>query len=84
MKMLSAKKQGFVLPQAGTTPVRATSTEQYLKGKSLDDQIISEAGERAIEGADPPSDINGSKEYRLEMIKVLTRRSLKLALSRIK
>jgi carbon-monoxide dehydrogenase medium subunit len=69
---------------AGPTPLRATSAEQYLEGKPLDDQAILEAAEKASEGLNPPSDVHGSREYRLEMIKVATRRSLKLALSRAK
>lgn len=67
---------------AGPTPVRAASAEQYLTGRAIDDAAITEASERAVDGADPPSDVHGSKQYRLEIIKVLTRRSLRLALSR--
>ena len=72
------------LGSAGPTPLRATSAERYLKGKALDDGTIAAAAERAVEGADPPSDVHGSREYRLEMIKALTRRSLKLAMGRVK
>jgi len=72
------------LGSAGPTPLRATSAEQYLMGKVPEDDAIMKAAEMAAEGADPPSDVHGSREYRLEMIKVLTRRSLKLALSRVK
>jgi carbon-monoxide dehydrogenase medium subunit len=69
---------------AGPVPRRAFTAEEYLKRtKTLDDKTILEAAERAIEGADPPSDVHGSKEYRLETTKVLTKRSLKLALDRI-
>jgi aerobic carbon-monoxide dehydrogenase medium subunit len=78
------KEARICIAPAGPTPIRANSAEQYLRGKTLDEKIISEAAEKATEGADPPSDINGSRGYRLEMIKVLTRRSLELALSRIK
>jgi carbon-monoxide dehydrogenase medium subunit len=67
---------------AGPTPLRATPAERYLKGKILDEATIAEAAERAVEGVDPPSDLHGGKRYRLEMIKVLTKRSLGLALSR--
>lgn len=67
---------------AGPTPLRAASAEQYLEGRILTDATIAGAAERAVEGADPPSDVHGSKRYRLEMIKVLTRRSLRLATSR--
>jgi carbon-monoxide dehydrogenase medium subunit len=72
------------LGAGGPTPLRATSAEQLLKGKTFDDRIIVEAAEKATEGAHPPSDVHASSEYRLELIKVLTRRSLKLALSRVK
>jgi CO/xanthine dehydrogenase FAD-binding subunit len=69
---------------AGPTPIRATTAEDYLPGKKLDDDAIYAAGERAVEGVNPREDINGSRDYKLHLIKVLTRRSLKLALSRIK
>lgn len=72
------------LAAVGPTPLRATEAEEYLKGKVLDEQNIHDAAERANEQASPPSDVHGSKEYRMEMIKVFTRRSIKLALSRVK
>jgi carbon-monoxide dehydrogenase medium subunit len=72
------------LGAAGPTPLRATSAEQYLKGKILDEATIVEAAEKAVEGVNPPSDVHGSKPYRFEMIKVLTNRALRLALSRIR
>ena len=70
------------LGSAGPTPLRAASAEQYLKGRALNETTITEAAERAIEGANPPSDVHGSRDYRLKMIKVLTQRSLGLALAR--
>ena len=70
------------LGAAGPIPLRATSAEQYLKGKILDEATIVEAAEKAVEGVNPPSDVHGSKQYRFEMIKVLTNRALRLALSR--
>jgi carbon-monoxide dehydrogenase medium subunit len=70
------------LGSAGPTPLRAATAERYLKGKPLDEETIAEAAEKAIEGANPPSDVHGSREYRLKMFKVLTQRSLGLALTR--
>jgi len=67
---------------AGPTPLRAASAEQYLRGRPLDEATMAEAAERAIEGASPSSDVHGSREYRLTMIKIMTQRSLGLALSR--
>jgi carbon-monoxide dehydrogenase medium subunit len=74
----------IALGSVNNTPMRAKSAEAYLKGKTLDDKTIAEAAERGPEGADPPSDMHGSREYRLDMIKVFIRRTTKLALSRIK
>jgi len=73
----------IALGAVGPRPLRATKAEDYLKGKTLDDKTIAEAAERANEGADPPSDMHGSRDYRMEMIKVFTRRTTKLALSRL-
>ncbi|MDA4111167.1 MAG: xanthine dehydrogenase family protein subunit M [Thaumarchaeota archaeon] len=73
----------IALGAVSATPLRAKSAEEYLKGKTLDDKNIADAAEIANEGADPPSDMHGSKEYRMEMIKVFTRRTVKLAMSRV-
>jgi carbon-monoxide dehydrogenase medium subunit len=67
---------------AGPTPLRAGSAEQYLKGETLNEAKILEAAERAVDGVSPPSDMHGSGQFRLEMIKALTKRSLKVALDR--
>ncbi len=70
------------LGAVASTPIRAKSAERHLKGKTLDEGNIAEAAERANEEADPPSDMHGSRQYRLDMIKVFARRALNLALSR--
>ena len=72
------------LGSVASTPIRASGAEAYLKGKTLDDKTIVEAADLGPEGADPPSDMHGSREYRLEMIKVFVKRTVKLAASRIK
>jgi aerobic carbon-monoxide dehydrogenase medium subunit len=71
------------LGSVAATPIRAKSAEAYLKGKKLDDKEIEEAAKLANKEADPPSDMHGSREYRMDMIRVFTKRSLKLALSRV-
>ncbi len=65
------------------TPMRAKAAEKYLKGKKLDEETIVAGAEKANAEADPPSDMHGSREYRFEMIKVFTKRAVKLALSRV-
>jgi aerobic carbon-monoxide dehydrogenase medium subunit len=56
----------------GPTPLRARAAEQAL----ADGASLAEAAGRAAEGADPPSDVGGSAEYRAHLAKVLTRRAL--------
>jgi carbon-monoxide dehydrogenase medium subunit len=66
----------------GPTPLRAASAEKYLTGKAVDEAVITEAAVRTAQEADPPQDVHGSREYRLGVVKVLTKSSLRLALHR--
>ena len=61
----------------GPRPVRATAAEQALK--TPDD--IEAAAEVSLEGTDPPSDTQGSAEYRRHLAKVLVQRALVEAIS---
>jgi carbon-monoxide dehydrogenase medium subunit len=65
------------------TPVRAKKAEDILKSKVIDDALAVEAGEVASQEASPISDIRATKEYRTEMIKVLTKRAVLMARSRM-
>jgi len=67
---------------AGPTPLRATAAENYLAGKAIDEAVAEEAAARAAEGADPPQDQHGSRGYKLEVIRALTTRTLRLAARR--
>jgi carbon-monoxide dehydrogenase medium subunit len=60
----------------GSHPIRASGVEQALRGKAGHDDEIRKASERAVEGTDPPQDLNGSPEYRRHLAQVLTRRAL--------
>jgi aerobic carbon-monoxide dehydrogenase medium subunit len=72
------------LGAVGPTPLRASKAESYLRGKVLDESTIAEASAIAQEGLKPTADIHGSSEYRREMVKVFTSRTLNLAMSRAK
>jgi carbon-monoxide dehydrogenase medium subunit len=66
------------------TPIRVPQVEAILAGRSLTEEAIEEAAERAAETARPISDMRGSAEYRKEIVKVLTRRTLKKALETLR
>ena len=67
------------LTNMGSTPLRATATEEALRGGGLDADAITRAAELAAEGTDPPADLNASSDYKRGLARVLTRRALEQA-----
>jgi carbon-monoxide dehydrogenase medium subunit len=63
------------LVNMGTTPVRAHGVEDALASGSS----IADAAQRAVEGTEPPTDLNGGPEYREHLARVLVRRALEAA-----
>jgi len=74
----SVDSSAIAFTNMGPKPVRATAAELALK--SPDD--IEAAAEASLEGTDPPSDTQGSAEYRRHLAKVLVQRALQEAISR--
>ena len=70
------------LTNMGMTPLRASAVEGALSGADASDEALRAAADHAPEGTSPPSDTNGSAEYRRELSKVLVRRALEQALAR--
>ncbi|MDO8751692.1 MAG: xanthine dehydrogenase family protein subunit M [Dehalococcoidia bacterium] len=70
----------IVLASVAPTPVRARAAEAVLEGKTITAALIQQAGEQAVEAAKPITDIRGTIEYRRELVKVLTRRTLGLCM----
>lgn len=82
-KNRAIKDVRIVLGAVAPVPLRAKRAERVLRGKVATDELIKEAGEVASQEAKPISDIRASKEYRTEMVKVMTRRAVKGALERV-
>lgn len=59
------------------TPVRLKKTEDLLRGKKLTDELIEEAAKLARTEVSPIDDVRASKAYRLDVVEVITRNSLK-------
>ncbi|QIW23426.1 xanthine dehydrogenase family protein subunit M [Sulfolobus sp. S-194] len=70
------------LTAVNNVAVRAKGAEEELLGKKLNEEIIEKASTRAMESANPTSDLRGSAEYKKKMVKVLTKRAILTALKR--
>lgn len=64
---------GSVAPKV----IRAQEAEQFLAGKILKSEVITEVGNRATMASKPIDDLRGSAEYRSEMVRVCTMRALR-------
>ncbi|WP_068424503.1 FAD binding domain-containing protein [Janibacter terrae] len=64
------------LTNMGATPLRASSVEAGLVGAATTQEAVRAACDRAAEGTDPPSDLNGDADYRRHLATVLTRRAV--------
>jgi carbon-monoxide dehydrogenase medium subunit len=62
------------LTNMGSTPLRATVTEQALAGADL--SSVADAASHAADGTSPSSDLNGAADYRQHLARVLTRRAV--------
>ena len=72
----------IALGSVAPIPMRARKAEQFLKGKTIDQEMISGAAGVAAGEARPITDIWSTAEYRTEMIKVVVRRAVNKAVER--
>ncbi len=71
------------LAAVAPTPIRATDAENILKGNSLSESILEQAASAAAEQSSPISDLRCSAEYREDMVRVLTKRTIQASAARI-
>jgi carbon-monoxide dehydrogenase medium subunit len=70
------RRAGIGLTNVGATPIKAGRAEGFLVGKTLDERQISQAAQIAAGEAQPSSDLRGPAEYKVSMIRELTKRAL--------
>ena len=75
------QKARIVLGAVAPTPLRVKTAEEVLTGKEITDDLLEEAGRAAATESKPISDIRGSAEYRRDLVRVLTRRALRKAIT---
>ncbi len=88
---LSLDREGRICREAkialgavAQTPIRASMAGQSLVNREVNRGTAREAGRIASQEATPRSSIRASKEYRIEMVEVLTERAVMAAFERIK
>jgi aerobic carbon-monoxide dehydrogenase medium subunit len=65
-----------VLGGVADTPLRVPEAERVLEGADVGEEAFEEAGQEAAKVIDPPSDVQGTAEYRRDLSAVLIRRAL--------
>lgn len=74
------KDARVALGAVAATPLRAKKTEEFLKGKTVSDEMLAEAGVIASGECKPISDIRASAEYRADLVRIFTKRALRKAI----
>jgi len=82
MKGPICREATVALGAVAPVPILATAAGEAVAGKELSEDVLREAAELAAAAATPIDDIRATKEYRLELVKVLTRRVLVAAAGR--
>jgi carbon-monoxide dehydrogenase medium subunit len=69
-------KAGVALTNVGATPIQSKKSEDFLRGRKLDDGSIAQAAALAASDAQPSADLRGPVEYKRGLVRELTRRAL--------
>jgi len=72
------------LTNVNPTPMRALEAEARLTGQALTDDALEAAGRLAASACSPSADLRGSEEYKRDLTRVVMKRAVRLAQSRVK
>ena len=72
------------LTNVGPMALNATDAAAALVGKTIDEEVINDAAEKAMAICDPAEDLRGDIEYKTHMAGEMTRRAIRLAAQRAK
>ncbi len=76
------REVGLGLGGAGLTSIRPLEAENALRGEKPTEKAILAAAAEAGKAAEPMSDVRGTANYKRDMVQVLVKRALNLALRR--
>ena len=72
------------LTNVGPCALKASEAEQLLIGKVIDEALIAEAAQKAMDICEPAEDLRGDVEYKIHMAGEMTRRAIRQALAHAK
>jgi carbon-monoxide dehydrogenase medium subunit len=78
----TCRRAAVALGAVAPTPILVPAVTERLAGQRLTPELLAEAGELAAAASRPIDDLRASSAFRLELVKVLTRRALALAAER--
>lgn len=70
-----------VLGGVADVPLRVAEAERVLEGAEAGREAFEQAGREAAQAVDPPSDVQGTAEYRRDLSAVMVRRALEEAVA---
>jgi carbon-monoxide dehydrogenase medium subunit len=73
---------GIGLTAVGATHFVAAEAEEFLRGRPADEESLAKAGQIAAEHCRPVSDLRGPADYKRHLVRELTTRVLRVAVSR--
>lgn len=76
------QKARIAISAVAPTPRRAALAEELLTGNQFTELLLDEAAELCVMASSPISDVRASADYRKEIIRVLTKRCIRLAMNR--
>ena len=76
----AVKSANIVVSAATTKATRIAGAEALLKGKTIDDKVLSDAAEATLEECEILPDVRGSVPYKRELVRVYLKRAVKQAL----
>lgn len=73
---------GVGLTNVNATPMRASRSEEALRGTDLNAHVIKEAARLAAEDCNPNADLRGDESFKRHLVNILTQRMINKAIER--
>ena len=70
-----------VLGAVAPTFIHAPKTEEFLTGKVISEPVVEQAGDIASQECSPITDVRASADYRRQLVRVLTKRTISEAVA---